>query len=212
MTFHGLRISGPLPPGHEERLFQILLVVVALDGLDHDGEEVVDRSRNAELLAVLGELAVEDLDLGLTVVNEHILGHGGIVVAHVVDEVLQVGVLKLHRVKGNALCRGDGAGFAHDTAEELHAVGILCNLEDLQTQQRADGVDGAVDDDLLPDVGTVVFVEFGTAAALGEDLGQVFSGLVGDGAVLQGTEVDQGALDLGGDAVCSSLPVTHRCP
>ena len=56
--------------------------------------------------------------------------------------------------------------------------------------------DGAVDDDLLPDVGTVVFVELSPAAALGEDLGQMLAGLVGDGAVLQRAEVNQGALFL----------------
>ena len=144
--------------------------------------------------------SLTDLDLGLTVIDEHILGHGGIVVAHVVDEVLEMRVLKLDRIKGNALRRGDGAGLPDDTAEQFHAVGILGNLEDLQTEQGADRVDGAVDDDLLPDVGTVVLVELGKASALGEDLGEVLAGLVGDRTVFQRAEVHQRALDLGGDA------------
>ena len=189
----------------------VLLVVIALNALYHDGKNIVERGGDTKLPAVLGDHAVEHADLGLAVVHQHILSHGGIVVAHVVDEVLQVGVHKLIRIEGAALRRCDCAAFADDAAEQLHTVLVVRNLNYLESHKRADGVDGAVDDDLAPDVRPVVIVELRKAAARGEHLGQILARRIDDRVVRHGAEVDKKTLDLGADAAAGSLQRGAEC-
>ena len=69
-------------------LLEILLVVVVLNCVDDLGEDGAGGGGDAQLFAVFGDLAVEDVDLGLTLMHQHILAHGGVIVADVGDYVV----------------------------------------------------------------------------------------------------------------------------
>ena len=71
-------------------------------------------------------------------------------------------LIGVHR---HALRGGDGAGLADDAMEQPLAERVGLDLADLQTQHGADGVDGRVDADLLPDELIDVVVLPGQAVA-----------------------------------------------
>ena len=97
---------------------------------------------------------------------------------------------ELVRVQGGAPGGGHGAGLADHVPEQLTAVGIGLNLADLQTQHVADGVDGGVDNDLLPDeLIDVVLAPVCVAAAFPVALEHLFADRVGALVSLDGTEV-----------------------
>ena len=78
--------------------------------------------------------AVEDVDLGLTLMEQSVLAHGGIVVADVGDDVGMVVCDEIVGVHGNTLCGCNGAGLTDDAVEQLLAPRISLDLTDLQTQ------------------------------------------------------------------------------
>lgn len=89
--------------------------------------------------------------------------------------------------------------------EELLAVGVVLDEADLQAGDGADGVDGAVDGDLLPDEGQDVLTEHGLAAALVEAVLHILAGGLGELVVLQRAEVHDDALAGGGDAAARAV-------
>ena len=92
-------------------ILEVLVCVVVLDAVDDLGEDVAGRSGDAQLFAVLCDLAVKDVDLGLTLMEQSVLAHGGIVVADVGDDVGMVVCDEIVGVHGNTLCGRNGAGL-----------------------------------------------------------------------------------------------------
>ena len=112
--------------------------------------------------------------------HQHILAHGGVIVADVGDDVCVVVGDEVVGIQRGALGGGDGAGLPNDLMEQLLAPGIGLDLADLQAKDGADGVDGGVHNDLFPDVMIdVVLAPVSVAAAVAEALKQMLAGLVG---------------------------------
>ena len=114
---------------------------------------------------------------------------------------------ELVSVHGNALCGSNGAGLTDDGVEQPLAVGVSLDLTDLQTQDCADGVDGRIDTDLLPDELVDVVVGAGiavtpvsVAAAVTVALEKLSTCSVGQVALDSAAEVHLNAACRGGNA------------
>ena len=133
------------------RFGEILLIIIALDASDDLTQDLADRGVDAELFSVFGDFAVEDVDLGLTLVEQHILRHGWVIVSDIGDYILMIMSNELVSVHGDTLCGCNCTSLADDAVEQPLTERISLDLADLQAQNCADGIDGRIDADFLPD-------------------------------------------------------------
>ena len=114
-----LPVEGEQSEKRDRILLKILLVVICLNAADYLSDDLANGCCDTQLLAVLGDLAVENVNFGLTLIKQHILSHRGVVIGDAGNDVIVVVGDELVGIQRNALCGCNGAGLA-DNAVESH--------------------------------------------------------------------------------------------